>query len=401
MAGGGGFGNIASIGKQVYSGVVDGFGAINWMGNPTSYSGWAGSATAGIGQSGFMGGSLSNFGGSTGLMSLGASMIGSEVGDAVSGALTDKQANSSWGQLAGASIGTLFGGPVGAGIGSALGSVVDSLFGSGGSDLDISMQRRASSQGHAWDHGIVAQGGLGAVGFNADGSHEVADLWDIDEAKQLVESIAQLDTAVASLAETPEQLAAMRDAVMASNRHGIQGHYGETSNPGDVVDRLTSRYTDAFGALDDEFAEFMLGLDGSIDEVVQRGVAARQAFTALSDAADRLDLRFDDTTASAYEAASSLAEMAGGTQQLTSLQQNYYQTLYSEEERLNQLRSDVTQQLNAMGMSLPRTKEGFRDLVEAQDRSTEAGRRNYIQLLQLVDSFDRLQSRRPDRWTQR
>ncbi|CBV44057.1 EF-hand domain-containing protein [Halomonas elongata] len=390
--GGGGFGNIASIGKQVYSGVVDGFSSVAWTGaSNTAYAGgWAGSATSGIGQSGFMGGSLSNFGGSTGLMSLGASMIGSEVGDAVSGALTDKQANSNWGQMAGSAIGTYFGGPIGAGLGSALGSVVDSLFGSGGSDLDLAMVRGRDESAHTWDHGIVAQGGLGAVGFQDEGSHEVADLWDIDEAKQLVESIAQLDTAVASLAETPEQLAAMRDAVMASNRHGIQGHYGETSNPGDVVDRLTSRYDDAFGALDAEFAEFMQGLDGSIDQVLEKGIAARQAFTFLSDASERLDLRFNDTTASAYEAAASLAEAAGGVQNLSSLQQNYYQTLYSEEERLNQLRSDVTQQLNAMGMSLPTSREGFRQLVEAQNLNTEAGRENYVQLMQLVDSFDRL-----------
>ncbi|MDL4863785.1 EF-hand domain-containing protein, partial [Halomonas elongata] len=149
-------------------------------------------------------------------------------------------------------------------------------------------------------------------------------------------------------------------------------------------------YTAILGTLDGEFGEFVQGLDGSIEEIVQTGVTARQAFVTLSDASERLDLRFNDTTASAYEAASSLAEMAGGVQNLSSLQQNYYQTLYSEEERLNQLRSDITQQLNAMGMSLPSTRDGFRQLVEAQNLNTEAGRRNYTQLLQLVDGFDRL-----------
>ncbi|SEM67361.1 phage tail tape measure protein [Halomonas caseinilytica] len=398
QSGGGGFDQLASVGSnmlntggQVFTNAWNAF-----QGAGSTYAGQFGAELAVQTQGGLEAGfnSFANSGAASnalsGIYTAGGAIAGSYLGGEVAGAISDKHANSNYGQMAGTAIGTAVLPGIGTAVGSALGTIADTLFGSGGSDLDISMQRRASSQGHAWDHGIVAQGGLGAVGFNDDGSHEVADLWDIDEAQQLVDSIAKLDTAVASLAETPEQLAAMRDAVLASNRHGIQGHYGETSHPDEVVDRLTSRYEDAFGALDAEFAEFLQGLDGSIDQVVEKGLAARQAFSFLSDAAERLDLRFDDTTASAYEAASSLAEMAGGVQNLSSLQQNYYQTLYSEEERLNQLRSDVTQQLNAMGMSLPRSRDGFRELVEAQDLNTEAGQRNYTQLLQLVDSFDRL-----------
>ncbi|MDR5857956.1 hypothetical protein FZZ93_02395 [Halomonas eurihalina] len=362
----GGFGGIPGLGSVANQ-------AAGWLGLGGSSLGAAGTAAIGYG-SGF--GAAASTGAYTGW-----------AGSAAAGASTS-------GGLMG-TIGSAMpwvGGAVLADNVLGLGIVegISDLFGGGQSDLDLAMVRGRDDSAHTWDHGIRATGALGAVGFQDAGSHEVADLWDIDEAQQLVDSIAQLDTAVASLAETPEQLAAMRDAVLASNRHGIQGHYGETSNPGDVVDRLTSRYDDAFGALDDEFAEFMQGLDGSIEEVVQRGAAARQAFSFLSDAAERLDLRFDDTTASAYEAAASLAEAAGGVQNLSSLQQNYYQTLYSEEERLNQLRSDVTQQLNAMGMSLPTSREGFRQLVEAQNLNTEAGRENYVQLMQLVDSFDRL-----------
>ncbi|MES3674597.1 hypothetical protein QC589_01435 [Halomonas elongata] len=379
----GGLGDIGSLGKTLYNGVVDGFGSINWMGaSNTAYGGgWAGSATSGIGQSGFMGGSLSNFGGMTGLASAGTGLVGNWAGNA----LFDGGRTSQHLGTLGAGIGTFFGGPIGAGIGSFLGQGIGSLFGDKYSGEDptglLATRNQYGQAGRSgWERDAMATGALGDVGFAPD-SRDIDTLFgdrdNFENAKKYAEQLAQLDNTVAQLAKSEAELNEMRQAA---------ADQGLT----DISD-VEGRYTAILGTLDGEFGEFVQSLDGSIEEIVQTGVTARQAFVTLSDASERLDLRFNDTTASAYEAASSLAEMAGGVQNLSSLQQNYYQTLYSEQERLNQLRSDITQQLNAMGMSLPRTRDGFRQLVEAQDLNTEAGRENYAQLLQLVDGFDRLQ----------
>lgn len=391
---GGGFdinpNTLVSAGKNVY-GWVTGSGASaggGWASQvaTSGYSGWAGSATGtGYGAAGGAGGGWMSGAGAS-LANAGALAAayyaGGYVGSEIGGMVSDKQANSNYGQMAGTAIGSIWG-PVGAGVGSALGSVVDTLFGSGGSDLDIAMMRRDSKSGHSWDHGIVAEGGLGAVGFHDGGSHEVADLWDIDEAKELVEGIAQLDSMLASLATSEAELADMRRVA--------QGHYGETSHPDQVADRLTSRYGRVLDQLGGDFGRFVRGLGGTIDEMVPQALAARQAFTFVSDSAETLNLRFRTTGASAYEAAASLAEMAGGMEGLQSLQANYTNAMYSDQERMVRLEAELRTEFRALGMTLPETREGFRDLVEAQNLNTRAGRENYTQLLRMVDGFNQLQ----------
>ncbi|MBW5801198.1 phage tail length tape measure family protein [Halomonas elongata] len=327
-------------------GYGSGFGAAAGTG---AYTGWAGSAAAGAATSGGMMGAIGSAMPWVGGAMLVDNLLDLGIVDGIVGGISDALGIS--GKYAGED-------PTGL----------------------IATRNQFGSAGRSgWERDAMATGALGDIGFAPD-SRDIDTLFgdrdNFENAKAYAEQLAQLDNTVAQLAESEAELNAMREAAAdqgLTNMSDIEG-----------------RYTAILDTLDGEFGEFVQGIDGSIEEVVQKGVTARQAFTSLSDASERLDLRFDDTTAAAYEAASSLAEMAGGTQQLTSLQQNYYQTLYSEEERLNQLRSDVTQQLNAMGMSLPRSRDGFRELVEAQDLNTEAGQRNYTQLLQLVDSFDRL-----------
>ncbi|MDO0944661.1 tape measure protein [Chromohalobacter israelensis] len=425
----GGLGDLGSIGKQVYSGVVDGFGAINWTGAPTSYSGgFAGSATSGMGTTSaggsYFGGSTSNFSGASGLASIGTAYVGSYVGSEIGSAVSDKQANSNYGQMAGTAIGTYFGGPIGAGIGSAIGSIVDTVFGSSPQELDLAMVRGENETSHNWDHGVHANSALGSVGFQEEGSHDLLDVWDKEGAQKLIDGIATLDNVLGGLADTPEQLQEMQDAVLASNRHGIQGHYGETSTPGRVADILGSRYKDAIDALDSEFENTLLGFDGSADKLVtlaatldsveesigdnaaamadvrsqlnasddivgtaQTLAQQAQAMGVVEQAAERLNLQFDAASAGALETAGALAEMAGGINNLASIQQGYYQAVYSENERLSHNVTELAEQFDAAGASMPTTVDQLRSMVEAQDLSTQAGRELQLQLMRLAPTF--------------
>ncbi|RXE48697.1 DUF456 domain-containing protein [Chromohalobacter israelensis] len=418
----GGLGDLSSIGSNVYQGVVDGFGSINWMGNPTSYSGgWAGSATAGMNSGGsfLSNGSMSNFSGMQGLAALPASMVGNYVGSNLGESLTGKQANSNIGATAGAAIGTFFGGPIGAFAGSTLGSFLDSAFGSSGPELDLALQRGdvASYETGDWDHGLRAQSALGTVGFNGTNSHDINATWGHDNAQKALDAIAQLDNVLASLADSPDQLGAMSSAV--------EGYYGESSSPQKALDALTSRYRQAIDTLDLTFEDTILGFEGSADELVTLASAldgvetsvgdnaqaiadARQALAgsddlvataqqlaaqgpalgALAAAADRLNLRFDETASGALAAAGGMAELVGGIDTLAGLQSQYYQAFFSDAEQLEHLQSDLEAQYAELGLTLPDTSAGFRDLVEAQNLMTEAGREQYAALLQLVPAMD-------------
>ncbi|MDO0945912.1 hypothetical protein [Chromohalobacter israelensis] len=312
--------------------------------------------------------------------------------------------------------------------GTVIGSGLDAVFGWGDDpDLDLALQRGSAESYNDrgnWDEGVRATGAFGTVGLNEGGTHEINSLWDPEEAQQLFDGIASLDNALASLADTPEELQAMTDAVMSKNRHGIQGHYGETSTPGLVVDILGERYKDAIAAIDTQFKDMLLGFDGGAEELVnlataldtvetavgdnaaamaevrsqlnasddivgtaQDLVAQAQAMGVLSDAAERLNLTFNSTSRGALEAAGSMAELVGGIDTLSTLQSQYYDAFYTDAEKRARLEDDLQERFDDLGLSMPDTAEGFRDLVEAQNLMTEAGREQYAALLNLVPTM--------------
>ncbi|MBB3142835.1 DUF4214 domain-containing protein [Halomonas organivorans] len=441
---GGGFdinpNTLVSAGKNIY-GWVTGSGASaggGWASQvaASGYSGWAGSATGtGYGAAGGAGGGWMS-GAGAGLANAGALAAayyaGGYVGSEVGGMVSDKKANSNYGQMAGTAIGSIWG-PIGAGVGSAIGSVVDTVFGSPNNDLDIALQRRASQEGQRWDNDIVAEGAFGAVGFDAGNSHEVKDLWDVEEAQTLVESIAKMDDLFASIADSERERAAMQEAVLNTGHEDGRGYYGETSTPGDVAKILTSRYREAFAATGSQFQDlferlFDDGLDAGAQEVARFGVAldtvedalagnqqaladaraeiasyssdleayvvaaesmsaAASAMGVLEQASQRMGITFDATAGGAIHAASELQVAAGGVESLAGLQQQFYSQYASQTEQAAQSFSGVYESLRDITGQVPETTAQFRRLVEAQNLNTEAGREAYLQLLQLAPAF--------------
>jgi len=150
---------------------------------------------------------------------------------------------------------------------------------------------------------------------------------------------------------------------------------------------IEGRYRSVLGSLGDDFDDFVGTLDGELQEVVQQAVTAGQAFNVMSGATERLNLQFDASAAGAYETASAMAQAAGGVDQLASVQQGYYQAVYSEAERLSHSQSDLVAQLNSITDAAPSTTDELRAMVEAQDLNTEAGRELALQLMQLAPAF--------------
>lgn len=87
------------------------------------------------------------------------------------------------------------------------------------------------------------------------------------------------------------------------------------------------------------------------------------------------------------ESVISLAKLTGGLSNLSSALTTYYAAFYTDAERTAEVRKQVTASLTALGVSVPSTREAFRSLVDAQDLSTEAGRKMYAQLIALAPAF--------------
>lgn len=87
-----------------------------------------------------------------------------------------------------------------------------------------------------------------------------------------------------------------------------------------------------------------------------------------------------------------LVEEFGGIEELNSAAQAYFETFYTREEQAQAKLAQFSDAFERLGITLPTTLAGFRELVEAQDLTTEAGRATYAMLLQVAPAFADLQS---------
>lgn len=353
----------------------------------TSYGApsWAGGGTA----SGLAGG----------LYTAGAGFAGGWAGNQVFGGGGDSDTGAAIGTAAGAAIGSVI--PVigtyfGAAIGSFLGSGIGSMFGNetefkgrfGTTGTADPSQYASSGKDGVFEHqddgtNFYGQSALGYTGFLDSGTERLQRAGvgeDKGWAEELTAASVEMDNLVASIANSPEELEAMRAAV--------QGLETSSSNAGQIIEfALNERPRAALEALGGEFGRFVQGLSGSIEEVVQQAQVAQQAHSLLSENMARLNLQFDAGGAGAYEAASSMAEYAGGVDQLAAINDAYYQAAFSEQERLQHTYDDVRGALGGLTDEAPRTVEELRALVEAQQLNGEAGGKLAVDLMALAPAL--------------
>lgn len=87
------------------------------------------------------------------------------------------------------------------------------------------------------------------------------------------------------------------------------------------------------------------------------------------------------------EAREQLIQFAGGMDKFRGSLSSYYQNYYSEAERTAATGKQLGEAFQSLGVEMPTSLQGFRDLMEQQDLTTEAGRRQYASLLELQGVF--------------
>ncbi|TVU88315.1 EF-hand domain-containing protein [Vreelandella titanicae] len=374
-----GFGGSGAGAQQGSGGFNMGSLKSGWDTVSGLWGGGSAASTAATGYTGALGTATSTgYGGALGSAVSGAASAGGGFMGAASAA-------APW--LAG---GMLVDEVLGLGIVDGIVSGISGLFGGGKTPFSGRFGTTGSIGSGTFEHQddgeFYGQSALGYTGFLNQGTERLqrAGTGSKDWAAELTTASVEMDNLVASIAQTPEELEAMRSAV--------QGLQTSSRSAADIIDfALNERPRAALDALGGQFGEFVRGLSGGIAEVVQQAQLGQQAHTVLAGSMDRLNLQFNATSAGAYQAASNIAEYAGGVNQLTQLQDQYYQAYFSEAERAANLQADLAESLNAMGLALPANEAGFRALVEAQNQNTDSGARNYVQLLQLSGAFDQLQ----------
>ncbi|WP_241006823.1 hypothetical protein [Vreelandella venusta] len=405
------FGTMPSL-----SGMMDGSGAIAnayraFQGTGSTYAGTFGSELAVQTEGGLRAGfdSFAASGLGNAALGIGGGLAGGYAGTAIGSAVFGKNANSSYGAMGGAALGqALIPIPgLGAAIGGALGGLADSLFGSGKKSFDFDFVQGA--QPGVFGDRTSALGDFGIAKFS---DYKLGEQQDALQA--LMDQIANFDNTLANAA-----IDTRVDAMRAS----IEGF--THSGPEDLFDTRLRALIDGSGALVEsaiaqivdpqQMADAFLSVLNiervmqSLNSQVQSDVAAHleanttniqgtadsltQAINStvlLGNSAERLNWQFDDAAGGAIHYAWSLQEAVGGLDALSGMGASYYQNYFTQAEREAELREQISETMRELGLEMPKTRDGFRALVEAQSLNTDAGTANVAALLQLESAFAQL-----------
>lgn len=104
---------------------------------------------------------------------------------------------------------------------------------------------------------------------------------------------------------------------------------------------------------------------------------------------ERLIAIIPDLAGVSQDAVHGIGQAFGSLENYASVYSGYVQNYYSEDERKSYVRKGINDSLSAYGISVDAstTRQQYRDLIEAQDLTTESGRAAYAALLKASDAF--------------
>lgn len=101
-----------------------------------------------------------------------------------------------------------------------------------------------------------------------------------------------------------------------------------------------------------------------------------------------IDMTGGSFTGDAIAMADGLAQLAGGIEDFQAIFEDYYSRFYTDAEQLVQSTKNLSGIAIDLGVGLPATRTGYRDLINAQDLSTIAGRKVAFSLMELSEAAD-------------
>ena len=144
----------------------------------------------------------------------------------------------------------------------------------------------------------------------------------------------------------------------------------------DYGEALVSTWAEAVKPL----ALYQETVTDTIQRVASALIGVNDVLTALGAAALPASLQ-------GGAAATALIELFGGLENLQSSASSYFDNFYSEDEKFTVISKNIANTLAEVGLAMPRTKEEFKALVEAQSPLTESGRQVIAVLMGVQNAF--------------
>jgi uncharacterized protein YoxC len=218
------------------------------------------------------------------------------------------------------------------------------------------------------------------------------------EAERAAKSTSQLTDVLSSmgltLPQTRDEYRAMIEAQDLMTDSGRQT-YAALMNLAPAFDEVV-RYNESVTAAAEEAARAQAAAaeEAARAQAAAAEEAARAQAAAAEEAAHTLGVvnqafeQINGTLLDSADSAFSFVDAFGGLDELVSGVNAYYQAFYSSATRAAIEAGKLNDSLLTLGVSIPKTRDEFRSLVEAQDLTTESGRRTYAALINLAPAFD-------------
>ncbi|WP_288935055.1 phage tail length tape measure family protein [uncultured Sphingomonas sp.] len=175
--------------------------------------------------------------------------------------------------------------------------------------------------------------------------------------------------------------------------NGFVVNIGKIDLKGLTGDQIQEKLNAVFGAAADNMAAAAFP---GIERFQKVGEGAFQTLVRVSSTVEAVTTALDQLGASTrslgIDAKLGLADQFDSMSDLTSAVGSYFDAFYSKEEQAAAKTQQLTTVFGSLGLTLPATLAGFRQLVEAQDLSTAAGQATYATLLKLAPAFADLKS---------
>jgi len=286
------------------------------------------------------------------------------------------------GMYAGAQLGSYFG-PIGTAIGGAIGAVAGAAFGS----------KLFGGQWQTKDAGLslgVEGGDLSATGYEYQ--KKKGGLFGKNK-KRTVFNALDADTQAAldmTFDAGMDQIQALYEQfgidVSQSALDGLTVAATQISTKGKTTEELQQLigewFTGTFDSITDQIntamgSQFRAGLTLDGLKLLLGNLIS------VNGMLDLLNVKVLKITPAGAYAAEALTALAGGMDKLTENVNGYYGAFFTEAEKQADTLSAVTAQFQAMGVSLPPLRQGYRDIVSAIDVSTAAGQAMFTSLTSL------------------
>lgn len=178
---------------------------------------------------------------------------------------------------------------------------------------------------------------------------------------------------------------------VASRINGVTVSLGKIDTKGLTGAELEEKLAAVFGAAADNMAAAAIP---GIERFQKVGEGAFETLVRVASTVEAVTTSLDKLGAGALglDAKLDLVGRFDSIGDLTSAADSYLSAFYTREEQAAAEQAQLARVFASLGMVLPTTLSGFRNLVEAQDLTTEAGRATYATLLQLAPAFADLQS---------